>query len=308
MHVQDGDEVELMWQSQHPPGQHPVGRIRRHQAELVGANQGVGKIPKELVVIVQFTRGLRAHVAGVDGRPLHRLPAQHPQQLPIGLLARVPQLQLRRSAGRLVRIHIKIAHNVPSLVAKTEHQPPPQLAVELERPAQAVGSAQPAVSRGHHVRVGRRTGQDRGPVCRVTGNRLCRELPKDGHVDGNLVEEEANPAADGGAVVARRREHETRARSQVERFCRQAVMVQPQSQVHGEARMDLPVVLREKCQLIGGRGGVDPRAIVNPAAQRVVLAQHVDWQVADCALVVGVHVGIAKSQQLPPPGLERPHV
>jgi hypothetical protein len=75
-----------------------------------------------------------------------------------------------------------------------------QLAVELECLAQAVRDVQ-------------RTGSDMGEGCRstgrgyaigsVAGNGLAREFGEDGDVDGDLVEEDAEAAANGGAVVAR---------------------------------------------------------------------------------------------------------
>src|SRR5262249_45610892 len=117
VHVKNRDKVQLVRQANDAPEEPAVGCIGRHRPELVGANQRIPKIPKELVVIIQFTSRSRAHVTRIYGRPFRRSPAQHPEELPIGLLSRIEEPQLR-ARTRLIRIQVEVAVPMPALVSE----------------------------------------------------------------------------------------------------------------------------------------------------------------------------------------------
>src|SRR4029434_2498572 len=141
VHIQHGNEVQLVRQTDDSPDQAPVGRVGGHDAVLVGANEGIRDVTEELVVIVQVASSARVDVAGVEGRAFTRPPTQHPEELAEGLSARVEQTQLGITAGELEWIHIELAVYLAALVSEAKQETGAELAVELHAPTQAVRDA-----------------------------------------------------------------------------------------------------------------------------------------------------------------------
>ena len=73
---------------------------------------------------------------------------------------------------------------------------------------------------------------------------------EDGNVDWDLVEEDPEATADGSPVVARGREDKADAWRNVDAFGGEAVVIEPQAKIQGQARMNLPVVLHEEREVV----------------------------------------------------------
>jgi hypothetical protein len=144
-----------------------------------------------------------------------------------------------------------------------------------------------------------RSAEDSCAIGSVAGDDLGREPGEDGNVDGDLVEEDAEAAANGGAVVARGGKDKTYAGRNIEGISGEAVVVEAHTEVKGQPGMDLPVVLHEESDiaLCGLRGERGP--IADAAAQGAVLTQDLNGEVHHLPFVGGVCVGVAKGQQMP---------
>src|SRR6516225_1736998 len=155
---------------------------------------------------------------------------------------------------------------------------------------------------------GKRAAQDRGSIVGKGGDRLRRERRKDSDVQRNFVVKHAKAAANRRTVVAGGGENEANPWSSVPWFHRKTVTIETHSCIQCKPRTKLPVVLCEDRKLVSrGMGG--QRATVNhPAGKSFVFSQNIHRKIADIALIAGVRVGIAESQQMPPRGLDRPQV
>jgi hypothetical protein len=80
---------------------------------------------------------------------------------------------------------------------------------------------------------------------------LSGKAIKDRDVDRDFVEEDTEAPANGCAVVARGREDEADARSNVDAFGGEADVFKAQANIQGQAGMELPVVLRKEGEIIG---------------------------------------------------------
>lgn len=59
----------------------------RERPVLIGADERVGDVAEELIVVVEFTEGARANVAGNHGGIFGGLPAKHQKEFAIALMA-----------------------------------------------------------------------------------------------------------------------------------------------------------------------------------------------------------------------------
>ena len=167
--------------------------------------------------------------------------------------------------------------HVAAFVTDAHQHIPHHLAVELQRPSQAVGNEQAGICKG--VNVGRRTIDRRRAIGGIVGDRLRRIIREHRNVERNLVVEEPDTAANCGASIARGRKHESDARSDVHCLRRQAVVIQSQPEVEREPRNDLPVVLHEEREVVLRGLRSNRRAVADGAAGRAVLPQHRHRQV-----------------------------
>ena len=147
VHVEDGDEVELVRQADDVPEEAAVRRVGGERPVLVGTDQRIREVSEELVVVVQVAVGAGVNVAGVDRRSLVEVPAEHGEKLAIALFAVVEQKELRGAVRLLNRIDVEVAVDLALLIAETNEEIAAEFAVELKGPAQAVGNVEPKRAR-----------------------------------------------------------------------------------------------------------------------------------------------------------------
>jgi len=127
------------------------------------------------------------------------------------------------------------------------------------------------------------------------------EVRKDGDVNGDLVVEEADTAANRGAIVGGGRVDKAQAWSNVSGFGGDAVLIEADAEIEDEARVDLPTILDEECQIIvAGGGGKDAVVIDDSAAAGGVFAKNIDGEVGKEALVSGTCEGISECEEMTP--------
>src|SRR6516225_6849671 len=186
------------------------------------------------------------NIAGEDGGTLVDLPAQHGEELPIALPSAVEQKQLCEVC-ELHWVYVELTRDLALFVAEAEEEMGAQFAIELERPSEAVGDVQRCWS---DMSEGRGSAYDGRAIRRVVGDVLRREPVEDRDIDGDLVVEDAEAAANGGAIVASWSHDETDARSNIDEFAREAVVIDAYAEIDRQAGANLPAVLYEECELV----------------------------------------------------------
>src|SRR5208283_3893340 len=136
---------------------------------------------------------------------------------------------------------------------------------------------------------------------------LCRKIRENGHVDRNLVVEQTDAAADGGATVARGSVDEAHARRDVHGIRRQAVVIEPHAKIEDQTRMNLPAILGKQSEIVASGSGSEQRVAVNNfTTQRRVFAKDIDGQIGKEALISGARQRIAKSKEMAAVNFQRP--
>lgn len=156
------------------------------------------------------------------------------------------------------------------------------------------------------MREGGGAAKDGGTIGGELGDGLRGEIGEEGDVDRDLVVEEADAAADGGAIVGGRSVNKTEARCDVEGIGRETVLVEAHAELEDQAGMDLPTILHKKSEFVaGGSGGKQWMKVNDPAAESAVLTKNVDGQIGKEALISGAREGIAERNELTTVKFER---
>src|SRR5215469_6506752 len=217
--------------------------------------------------------------------------------------ARVLQLELT-----LHGVEIELAEATALLVTESKKQSVAQIAIELEGPPQAVRHTQSAPCSRNRVSEQKRPTQYGCAVVREAGDGLGRKRTKQRHIDGDFVEEHTKAAPYRSAVVVRGGEDEADARGCIPFFRGQTVAIETNSQIEGQPRIQLPVILREDRSLFFRSGGGDRAAIGDLAGSRPVFAQDADRQIVHGAAITGIGKQVPESQQMPACELQRTKV
>src|SRR5580704_54748 len=215
--VENGNELEFVGEADHAPKENTIGSVTGKRAVLVGANERIGVVAEELIVVVQFTEGARANVAGDEAGALGGIPAEHGEKFVVGLRAGIEELELGGlgpywSDG----VDEEFAVALAVFVAQAEEEILAEAAIELDGGAEAVGETEGAVECVDDVDVAGGRLDQGDAICGELRDGLCGEIGEDGDVEGNFIVEEADTAADGGAIVLRGSEDEADAGSGVE--------------------------------------------------------------------------------------------
>ena len=144
--------------------------------------------------------------------------------------------------------------------------------VELQRPSQAVGNAQPAIPGCHACSEGVWPVDDSSSIVRITRNRLRGKASEVRDVDRDLVEEHSESTSNSGPPVVRWREYKPDAGGDVDSLG-QAVTIQTQTEVQGQPRVNLPAVLYEESEIVFRSLRSKTSSVADVAAERIVLAQ-----------------------------------
>src|SRR5215472_1387601 len=217
--------------------------------------------------------------------------------------ARILQLELPRHG-----VDIELAEATMVFVAESEKDSVAQVAIELQGPPQAVRHPQSAA--GSRNRVGEQEwpSQYGCAVVREVGDGLGRKRTKQRHIDGDLIEEHTKAAPYRSAVVVRGGEDEADARGSIPFFRGKTVAIETNSQIEGQPRIQLPIILGEDRSLLFRSGGGDKAAIRDLAGSRPVFAQDADRQIVHSAAITGIGEQVPESQQMPACELQRTKV
>src|SRR5580692_1989899 len=240
--VENGNELELVRQADDAPEENAIGSVTGKRAVLIGANERIGIVAEELVVVVEFTEGARADVAGNQAGAFGGIPAQHGEEFVIGLRAGVEELELGSGGlkwgrgggegkrqvpttiwrgencgtGRGDGVDEEFAVALAVLVAEAKEEILAEAAIELDGGTEAVGETEGAVDCLDNVDIGGGRLRQGDAIGGELRDGLRREIGEDGDVEGNLVIEESDTTADGGAIVSRGSEDEANAGCGVE--------------------------------------------------------------------------------------------
>src|SRR5215469_3876004 len=156
------------------------------------------------------------------------MPTQHSKELTVALLSVVEQVKLCGAVCELQRVNVELAVDLALFVSEAEEEFGAQLAIELERPSEAVRDMQ-RCERDVGESCG--TTYDGRAIGLVGSDGLRGEFIEDRKIDGDLVEEDAEAAANGCAIVASRREDEADAWGGVDDVAGEAVVVEAQAEI-----------------------------------------------------------------------------
>ena len=152
--------------------------------------------------------------------------------------------------GRRNRIDKEFAMSFAVFITKTEEETFVQAIVELEGGANAAGQAKSAVACCYDLFESRRASDNGEAVRGKLGDSLCRERREDRDVQRNLVVEQTDTAAEDGAIILGGSENKSDTRCTVQGLNGVAVMFEPNAKIKGEARVDLPIVLRKDSERV----------------------------------------------------------
>jgi len=214
--VENGNELEFVGEADHAPKEDTIGSVTGKRAVLVGANERIGIVAEELIVVVEFTEGARANVASDEAGALGGIPAEHGEKFVVGLRAGIEELELGLEPCWSDGVDEELAVTLAVFIAQAEEEILADTAIELDGGAEAVGETEGAVECVDDVDVGGGRLDQGDAICGELRDGLCGEIGEDGDVEGNFIVEEADTAADGGAIVLRGSEDEADAGSGVE--------------------------------------------------------------------------------------------
>src|SRR5262245_47453979 len=137
--IENRNELELVRKLKDAPEEDAVRSVAGERSVLIGSDQGVRKIPEELIVVVEFAPRAGTYVTGHEVAVLGRVPPNHGQEFIVRLAPGVEELELRWLIdGGQTRVDEEFAAPIAMFITDTEQEIFVQLVVELERGAAAV--------------------------------------------------------------------------------------------------------------------------------------------------------------------------
>src|SRR5450631_3170387 len=134
-------------------------------------------------------------------------------------------------------------------------------------------------------------------IARKAGDCLCREVFEHRDIQRNLVEEYAESATNSSPTALSGSEYKANPRRYVDDLRGKAVVVESNAEVQGQGTIDLHIVLHKERELVLPFLRMRRRHKVDPAAQRIVLAQNLNRNIFYSPVVRGVCVGVSNCEQ-----------